>query len=180
MFRSFNDHEWISHLACSQTDFNLIYTYKIKNETQTMIRHEINLIRIRFDEKMIFFRIDEKKSLNDDFKKFIASLKISYKSSSSDTSTQNDHSEKKSHLLIMKTKALSIEIELFQYFWSWIIQSANYFMNRTPMKKHGWKTSYEIVLKIKSHFVHMKKFDCKVYFLNKNISKKKNHNHEFT
>ena len=81
-----------------------------------MIRHEINLIRIRFDEKMIFFRTDEKKSLNDNFKKFIVSLKISYEFSSSDTSTQNDHSKKKNYLLIMKTKALSIEIELFQYF----------------------------------------------------------------
>ena len=81
-----------------------------------MIRHEINLIRIRFDEKMIFFRTDEKKSLNDNFKKFIASLKISYEFSSSDTSTQNDHSEKKDHVFIMKTKTLSIEIELSQYF----------------------------------------------------------------
>ena len=81
-----------------------------------MIRHEINLIRIRFDEKMIFFRIDEKKSLNDDFKKFIASLKISYEFSSSDTSTQNDHSKKKGHLFTMKTKALLIETELPQYF----------------------------------------------------------------
>ena len=81
-----------------------------------MIRHEINLIRIRFDEKMIFFRIDEKKSLNDDFKKFIVSLKISYESSSSDTSAQNDHSEKKDHLLTIKTKTLSIEVGLPQYF----------------------------------------------------------------
>ena len=95
MFKNFNDHEWISHLACSQTDFNLIYTHKIKSETQTMIRHEINLIKIRFDEKMIFFRTDKKKLLNDDFKKFIASSKISYEFSSSDTSIQNDHSEKK-------------------------------------------------------------------------------------
>ena len=69
----------------------------------------------------------------------------------------------------MKTKTLLIEIELFQYFWSWIIQSADYFINRTLIKKHDWKTSYEIVLKIKFHFAHMKKFDCKIYFLNKNI-----------
>ena len=95
MFRNFNDHEWILHLTCSQTDFNLIYTHKIKSEIQTMIRHEINLIRIRFDEKMIFFRIDEKKSLNDNIKKFIVSLKILYESSSSDISIQNDHLKKK-------------------------------------------------------------------------------------
>ena len=94
----------------------MIYTHKIKNETQTIIRYEINLIKTRFDEKMIFFRIDEKKSLDDNFKKFIVSLKILYKFSSSDTSIQNDYSEKKNYLLIMKTKTLSIEIELFQYF----------------------------------------------------------------
>ena len=81
-----------------------------------MIRHEINLIRIRFDEKMIFFRIDEKKSLNDNFKKFIVLLKISYKFSSFDTSIQNNHSEKKNHLFIIKAKTLSIKIKLFQYF----------------------------------------------------------------
>ena len=138
-----------------------------------MMRQNINTIRIWFNKKMIFFRIDDEKSLSRNFKKFIALLKISYEFSSSDISAQNGHSEKKGHLFIMKAKALSIEVELFQYFWSWIIQSADYIMNCTSMKKHEWKTSYEVILKNKPHLDHMKKFECKAYFLNKNIPKKK-------
>ena len=93
----------------------MIYTHKIKKKAQTMIRQSINTIRTRFNEKMIFFRIDGKKSLGGDFKKFIVSLEILYKPSSFDTPAQNDHSEKKGHLFTMKAKALSIEIGLSQY-----------------------------------------------------------------
>ena len=178
MSKVLNGHEWISHLACSYNDFNMIYTHKIKDETQAMVRQSINTIKTRFNEKMIFFRTDDEKSLSGDFKKFIVLLRISYEPSSSDISVQNDHSEKKNHLLTMKTKALSIRVELPQYLWSWIIQSADYIMNRTPMKKHEWKISYEIILENKPHLNHMKKFGCKAYFLNKNIPKKRNYSHE--
>ena len=64
-----------------------------------MIRYKINLIKIQFDEKMIFFRIDTKKSLNDNFKKFIVLLKISYEFLSFNISIQNDHSKKIIYLL---------------------------------------------------------------------------------
>ena len=94
----------------------MIYTHKIKDEAQAMMRQNINTIKIRFNEKMIFFRTNDEKSLSGDFKKFIVLLKILYESSSFDTSAQNNHSEKKSHLFIMKTKALLIEIKLSQYF----------------------------------------------------------------
>ena len=46
-------------------------------------------------------------------------------------------------------------------------------MNRTFFKKHEWKTSFEIIIDKKSNFVHIVQYETKIYFLNKNISKKK-------
>lgn len=44
-------------------------------------------------------------------------------------------------------------------------------MNETPIKKHGWKTSHEMILNTKPHLGHMRKFGCKAYPLDKDIAK---------
>ena len=86
---------------------------------------------------MVFFRTDGKKSLKNDFDVMLTRYEIIYESSFLDTSDQNGHSEKKGHLLAMKTRALRINVNMPIYFWPWIVQTACYLLNRTPMNKHG-------------------------------------------
>ena len=98
-------------------DFNIVYIHKSKGEAQKIMRQNINLIKIRFNDEMMFFRSDGKKSLKNEFREFISDMKITYESSTFDTSAQNGHSEKKKHLLCMKTKALRIKTGLPEYLW---------------------------------------------------------------
>ena len=114
MPRALNGHEWISHLACFYYDFNIIFIHKSKSESQQIVRQRINLIKNRFKGNVVFFRTDGEKSLGRNFQAFIASLEISYESSSPDTSAQNEHSEKKGHLLTMKSRAMTLGADLPQ------------------------------------------------------------------
>lgn len=45
-------------------------------------------------------------------------------------------------------------------------------MNRTPMRKHKWKTPFELATDKKPDLAHMHKFGCKAYSLNKSIPRK--------
>ena len=172
MNRALNGHEWVSHFACTVHDFNIVYTHRQKGEAQEIVRRAVNLIKTRFNKTVAFFRTDGEKSLGGDFHAFIKSLGITYEPSAPDTPAQNGHSEKKGHLLSMKARALSISANLPAYMWPWAFQTAGYLMNRTPMKKHEWKTPHENILGKKPHLGHLRKFGAKAYALDKTLEKK--------
>lgn len=55
MSTGLNGHKWVSHLACTTHDFNIVYTHRTKGEASEIIRQGINLIRTRFNGKIVFF-----------------------------------------------------------------------------------------------------------------------------
>lgn len=136
MTRAMNNYEWVSHFVCLENDFNLIFTHKSKDNATEIITKVLNLIRTRYQGQVVFFWTDDEKSLSGEFHDFINSLDIIYEPSSPNTPDQNEHSEKKGHLLTMKARALCIETNLLIYLWPWAMHAACYLLNRTPMKKH--------------------------------------------
>ena len=137
-----------------------------------MIQQNINLVETRFNAKVIFIRSNEEKSLENDFVRFIHSKEISFESSTSDSSKQNDHFERKRGILIMKTRAMRIDAGLPMHLWPEIFRAAGYIANRTPMKKHEWKTPYQLVLGQAPDLSHLHRYECKAYTLNKHIPRK--------
>ena len=163
--------KWVSHFACMTHDFNIVYTHRGKGEASYIVRQAINLIKTRFNGKVVFFRNDEEKSLGGEFRDLISELGITYESSAPDTAAQNGHAEKKGYLLTIKSRAMIIEAGLPEYLWPWVFQTAGCLMNRTPTKKHEWKTPHEMILKKKPRLGHLRKFGCKAYSLDKSIEK---------
>ncbi len=137
----YNKNEWIFHFACHAIDFNMIFTHSRKRNATKIIRQTLNIIKTRFNAKMIFMRSDEERTLEVDFQKIIRKTDIIFESFASDFSEQNDHSKRKDEILIMKIKAMRIDVDLFEYLWSEIIKTADYIANSTSMTKHRWKTS---------------------------------------
>jgi hypothetical protein len=60
-------------------------------------------------------RSDEERTLEVDFQKIIRKTDIIFESFASDFSEQNDHSKRKDEILIMKIKAMRIDVDLFEY-----------------------------------------------------------------
>lgn len=167
-----NKDQWISHFACSTTNFNLVFTHRQKSEATAIIRKAFNIISTRFEGKVVFFRSDGETSLGKDFENLISKFGITHEPSAPYTPQQNGHSERIGGVLIMKARTLRIGANLPNSLWPWIVRTAGYIMNRTPMKKLNWKTPYELVIGAKPDLSHMHKFGCKAYPLEKSIPKK--------
>jgi hypothetical protein len=120
----------------------------------------------------MFIKSDEKKSLKDDFKNLLIEKEISFKFFTSDSSKQNDHSERKDDILVMKARVMRIDANILTYLWSEIIRTTDYIINRISMIKHQWKTPYQLVLSQVLNLDHLHLYECKTYTLDKHISRK--------
>ena len=79
------------------------------------MRKVIKLIETKFNEKIIFIRIDKEKSLSNDFDELLIEKKIIYEFSTSDILAQNEHFERKGDILAMKIKTIRIDANLSIY-----------------------------------------------------------------
>jgi hypothetical protein len=169
---AFNKNEWVSHFACHAIDFNLVFTHEKKSDASRIVREAVNLIETRFNFKVVFIRSDEEKFLGADFKDFLVEKGISFEPFAPDSLKQNGHFERKGGILAMKARVMRIDAGLLNHLWPEIIRTTDYIANRTLMKKHQWKTSYELVLRQAPNLNNLHLYECKVYALNKHISKK--------
>lgn len=164
-----NKDQWVSHFACSSTDFNLVFTYPRKSDATMIIHKAINIIATRYNGKTVFFWSDGEKALGLEFGNFIAGKSIIYEPSFPDTPAQNGHFERKGRVLATKARALRIGAGLPTYLWNEHMRTAGYIANRTPMQKHNWKTLFEQAVKTPPNLSHFWKIGCKAYSLNKHI-----------
>ena len=169
-----NKDQWISHVACSEYDFHMVFTHAHKSEAMEILIKAINIIETRHIGKVVFIRSDEERSLGARFTDFIDEKGIIFEPFASDTPAQNGHIERKGGILLTKARALRLEAGLPAYLWPWIVRIAQYIMNRTPMKKHGWKTPFELVTPnhSKSNLGHLVQFGAKAYLIDKHRPRK--------
>lgn len=168
-----NKDQWVSHFACSKYDFNLVFTHAHKSDATSIIRQAIHTIETRYNGKAVFFRSDGERSFGKSFQDFITEKGITYESSAPDTPEQNGHSERKGGVLATKARAMRIQAGVPLYLGHEIIRTAGYIANRTPMRKHNWKTPYEMVTGNPPNLSHLHTFGCKAYTLDKHIPRMK-------
>lgn len=82
----FNKNKWVSYFACYITDLNLVFTHNRKSETIRIVPEIVNIIKTRFNAKIIFIRLDKKKSLNKEFQDFLDEKDIIFESLISNSS----------------------------------------------------------------------------------------------
>ena len=172
MTTALNKHKWISHIACSETDFHMIYTHESKGSATEVLIRAIHTIETRYKRKVVFVRSDGERSLSKAWDTYCASKGITFEASAVDTPAQNGHSERLGAILLTKSRAMRLEAGLPVYLWPWINETAGYIMNRTPMKRHGWKTPFEMATGKKPNLAHMVKYGAKAYPLDKNVPRK--------
>ena len=168
-----NKNQWISHVACFEYDFHLMFTHAHKIKAIEILIKVINIIETRYNDKVMFVRSDEERSLETQWNNYINEKDITFESSALDTLAQNEHIERKKDVLLTKARVMKIKADLSIYLWSWITRIVEYIMNRTFMKKHEWKTSFEVIIEKKFNLIHLVQFEAKAYSTDKHISRKK-------
>ncbi|KAG7007910.1 hypothetical protein G7Y79_00008g025480 [Physcia stellaris] len=172
MTTALNKHQWISHVACSETGFHMIYTHESKGQATEVLIRAIHTIETRYNGKVVFVRSDGERALGTAWGDYCASKGITHEPSAVDTPAQNGHSERLGGILLTKSRAMRLEANLPVYLWPWVNETAGYIMNRTPSKKHGWKTPFEMVTGKKPNLAHIVQYGAKAYPLDKHIPKK--------
>ena len=169
---AFNGDQWCSHLACLATNFNLAFTHSHKSDARNILRQAFMLIKQRFKGTVVFLRVDGETSLSSNFLDELKELGITYEASAPYTPAQNGHAERQGGVLAMKARALRIEAGLPANLWNEAIRTAAYIANRTPMRKHNWKTPFENVTSTAPNLFHLKAYGCKAYAHIHNLPKK--------
>ena len=172
MTKALNNHKWISHVACSETGFHMVYTHESKGSATEVLIRAIHTIETRYKGKVVFVRSDGESSLGKEWDTYCASKGITFEPSAVDTPAQNGHIERLGGILLTKSRAMRLEAGLPAYLWPWINETAGYLMNRTPSKKHGWKTPFEMATGKKPNLAHIIQYGAKAYPLDKNIPRK--------
>ena len=130
-----NKNQWISYIICSEYNFYIIFIYRNKLQATNIFIKIINIIKIKYSDKIMFIKLNEKRSLEEKFATFITEKNIIFEFFASNTSIQNNYIEWKKSILLVKRRTMKIQIDLSVYLWSWIIQIVEYFMNKTFIKK---------------------------------------------
>lgn len=172
MSTAMNKDKWISHIACSTTGFQLIYSHATKGQAASILMKAINTIETRYGAKVVFVRSDGEKALGKQWDDYCDAKGITFEPSAPDTPAQNGHSERLGNILLIKSRAMRIEANLPTYLWPWISHTAGYIMNRTPTRKLHWKTPYEMVTGHKPNLAHLVMYGAKAYPTDKHISKR--------
>lgn len=167
-----NKDQWVSHVACTETDFQMVYTHRKKSEVTEILRKVLQMIRKRWFFEVAFIRSDNEKSLGNEFKDLCFELGLTWEPTAADTPAQNGHSERKGSLLSTKARVMREDAGLPNYLWPWMYQTVGFLMNRTPMRKHNWKTPFEMVTGHLPDLSHLKRYGCKAYPLDKYIARK--------
>ena len=80
-----NKNQWISHVICFEYNFYLIYIHAYKSKTSEIIIKIINFIETKYNNKVMFIKSNEKRSLKTQFTDYINIKDIIYKLFASNT-----------------------------------------------------------------------------------------------
>ncbi|KAF4308842.1 Integrase catalytic core [Botryosphaeria dothidea] len=134
MTPAYNQHEWITHVECTKSNYVFTRTYILKSDYNTLILDILSMIERRFDALTAFFRTDGERSLNTAFKAELKRRGITIEVSAPYTPTQNGHAERTSQSIIIKARAMRIGANLPKRLWPETVLAATYIHNRTPSK----------------------------------------------
>jgi len=170
--RGYNRDQYMSHFQCRQYLFNLVFTHPQKNDALQIFEKAINLIENQYGGKVRFIRLDGETSLGKEFENLVSAKGIKPECTAPDTLAQNGGSERSGRVLVTKGRTMRIEAKLPANLWPETLKGAGYIENRTPIRKLGWKTPYEAVLKRKPRGAHMHVYGTRAYALDHHIPRK--------
>ena len=169
MTEAYNKDKWISHFRCYQTGMNHIYTHPKKSDANDVVQEYCQMIQIRYNASLRFFRSDGEGTLGTRFDQLIQSRGMVSERTAPDTPSQNGHSERSGGVIISTARSMRIHARLPENLWPEIVKTAGYLLNRTPTKALTWKTSFELVTGNKPNLSHLQVYGCKAYSLSHGI-----------
>ena len=134
---------------------------KAKSDAQIVLPSFFNMICTQFSKTIKAIRSDNAKELN--MESFFASKGILHYHSCVDRPQQNSVVERKHQHILNVARALCFQSHLPLVYWSYIIQTSTYLINRIPSALLKGSTSYELLYLKPPHYDHLRVFGCLAY-----------------
>ena len=149
-----------------------MYTHFKKNNCLKIIKSFFHMIKIRYNQIVQFFRMNDESILNEKFNLIIQTYEITAKRTAFYTFDQNEKIERFEKILIIKTKIMRISNHLLKNLWSEIYKIDDYINNRISKRNLKWLISYETLFEKKFNLFYLHSYDCRAYFFRQKIFKK--------
>lgn len=166
MHPGYNGHKYFSHLKCELCDFMYYESHAKKSDVPGFFRRGID-----FFTKTLGYppprkiRLDGE-TLGGAFYTDIAEAEgILTEKTAPHTSDQNGGNERQGRTITTKARAMRIEAKLPAFLWPETMRHACFVMMRTPLKKLGWKTPWEVVTGSKVRYSTMEVLGAAAYYL---------------
>ena len=92
-----------------------MFTYAHKLKAIEIFIKIINIIKTRYNDKVMFVKLNEERSLKTQWNNYINEKDIIFESFALNTLAQNKHIKRKKDVLLTKAKVMKIKIDLSIY-----------------------------------------------------------------
>nr|GFA46606.1 putative ribonuclease H-like domain-containing protein [Tanacetum cinerariifolium] len=165
--RSINNKYYCLVITDEYTRFNWVYFLEHKSETFLILKIFITLVENQFNHKVKAIRCNNGTEFkNANLIEFCGSKGIRQDYSNDRTPQQNRVAERKNQTLIEATRTMLAYSLLPTIFWTEVVATACYVLNRVLVTKPHDKTPYELLTGDKPSISYLKPFGCHVTILN--------------
>lgn len=146
------------------THFVMVYCIKSKDEVLCKFKDYVNLVHNKFNVRVHKLRCDNGGEFSShEFKQFCSSEGIVLDYTTVYTPEQNGKSERLNRTLVEKMRSMISESGVPKTFWSEILYTATYLLNRSPTDYLGDKTPAEMWYDLKPNLSNLRVFGCTAY-----------------
>ena len=159
--KSFDGFKYFVTFVDDFTRITWIYVLKLKSELFQMFLDFHTLVATQYSSKISVLRSDNgSEYLSNKMKSFLSSHGIIHQTSCVGTPQQNGIAERKNRDILEKTRAIMFQMNIPKEFWSQVVLTATYLINRLPSRVLEFKSPLEKLKGRKIDLTHLRTFGC--------------------
>lgn len=171
---SIGGNKYFALFKCSATGYRYVYLIRHKSETLEKFIEFAKILSNKYGRQIKTFRSDGGgEFMSKEFTGYLKHHGIEREVSPPYTPEHNAYAERDMRTIVESARAMLYSRDLSPKLWAHAVDTAVYLLNRTPSRKAGGKTSYELWTGKKPNLSHVRTFGIDAYkFIPDSLRKK--------
>lgn len=161
--KGYNGHTVAMHLYDTYTGFHMILTGPTKRIFNTGILEFLAIIYNQFHRNVHIIGMDNESTFDNNTKQKIRQMGIIIQHTAPSTPEQNGPAERAGQTLTIIGRGFRMAAKLPSNLWPELITTGVYIANRTPVRRHQFRTPYELLFNKLPKLHHLHIIGCKAY-----------------
>jgi hypothetical protein len=162
--QSYHKHKWAITFLDDYSSAVTIALLRSKSQAFKALKDFVALISTQHDAKVKRFRTDNGgEYVSQEMEDFFKEKGIIHETTAPYAHQQNGRAERLNRTLLDKIRAMMTNACIPESYWEFAIQTAVHVYNRTPMRRIGWKSPFELWYGAKPDVSRLRVFGCGAY-----------------